>query len=134
MRSFFVFIIAIGQLARASAEEASVMIPKSSLIENPIALSSQNELEVIGNLILSTQGQLEKQIELKRIMIEFNQQEEDFVNGLQTKAHAAKMVRTARKILEMITDLHLQHLFLSQYMDELTVFASIAGKNTPPRP
>jgi hypothetical protein len=117
-----------------AAEEPVLQVPKSSLVETLQALTTQDEVEVVGRLIVATQHQLEVQTELKRLMVEFKQQEDAFADGLQTKAHAAKMVRTARRLLELITDLHVQHLFSSQYMEELTLFSSIAGKTTPPRP
>jgi hypothetical protein len=44
------------------------------------------------------------------------------------------MVHTARKILSEIQELHIQHLFSSEYLEELTLFSSIAGKTTPTRP
>ena len=67
-------------------------------------------------------------------MLQLKKQREEFVQGNQSKGHAAKLVRTARQVYEMITANHLEHLFAKDYLDELTFFASIAGKTAMTRP
>lgn len=94
----------------------------------------EGEVARIDHLIEATEKKLQKQKELKELMLAFHEQEERFFLGDQTKTHAAKMVYSARQILDIIKTSHLEHLFSSEYMEELALFSSIAGKTTPARP
>lgn len=116
------------------AENPTLLIPQSSLIETSLPLSEQDELKIVEQLIIATSKQLDAHKQMKELMLQFNKQREAFVLGEQTKAHAGRMVRTARQIYEMISANHLEHLFAKDYLDELTFFASIAGKTTVNRP
>ena len=94
----------------------------------------QDELKIVDQLIIATTEQLDTQKQLKELMLQFKKQRENFVQGDQSKAHAGRMVRTARQVYEMIAANHLEHLFAKDYLDELTFFASIAGKSGVNRP
>lgn len=102
--------------------------------DEPLLKTDQDEISQVSHLIEATQEKLSKQKELKALMLIFQEQEEQFFLGDQSKTHAAKMVHSARQILEMIKAYHLEHLFSSEYMEELTLFSSIAGKTSPTRP
>jgi hypothetical protein len=91
----------------------------------------ENEIEVMGHLIDATQQKLDEQQALKKLMIVFQEQQERFFRGDQSKEHASRMVHSARQILDLIKDAHLTHLFTSEYLEELTLFSSIAGKSAP---
>jgi hypothetical protein len=104
------------------------------LIETSLPISKENELKIIEQLISATAAQLETQKQLKELMLQFQKQQEEFIQGNQTKAHTARMVRTARQIYETLLAHHLEHLFAKDYLDELTFFSSIAGKNAVNRP
>lgn len=96
--------------------------------------TQEDEVAAVEHLIQITSIQLEKQKELKALMLEFREQQDTFFQGDQSKAHASKMVGTAHKILEMIKQSRIQHLFSSEYLEELALFSSIASKTAPARP
>lgn len=95
---------------------------------------TEDEVKTVDHLIEATAQKLEQQKELKALMLLFQQQEERFFRGDESKEHAAKMVRSARQILDLIQKAHLEHLFTSEYLEELALFSSIAGKNAHARP
>jgi hypothetical protein len=114
----FSFILFCSSLAAdlSRSEEEEILAPK------------ENEAEIIEHLIQSTQSKLEEQKELKTLILLFREQEERFFKGDQSKEHTTKMVGCARQILEMIRSSHIEHLFSSEFMEELALFSSIAGK------
>lgn len=116
------------------AESPTLLMPQSSLLEASLPLSDEDELKIIDQLIIATTAQLEIQKQMKDLMLQFKKQRETFIQGDQSKAHAGRLVRTARQIYEMIAANHLEHLFAKDYLDELTFFASIAGKTAVSRP
>ncbi len=111
-----------------------VIVPHSSLLKTALAVTNEDELTVLNRLIQTTEGQLKAQQDLKDLMVRFKQLKESFVQGDQTKKNASAMVRTAREILDIITKQHIQFHFSKDYLDELTVFSSIAGKSGIKRP
>jgi hypothetical protein len=94
----------------------------------------EDEIEVISHLIEATGQRLTDEKLLKDLMVEFKGQRERFLKGEQSKAHTALMVKTARNILDMITQQHLNHLFSTDYLEELTVFSSVATKRSLAKP
>jgi hypothetical protein len=88
----------------------------------------------IDHLIAATERKLEQQKELKQLMETFNFQQEEFFRGNQSKTHAAKMIHSAERILNLIRELHLAHLFSLTYLEELTLFSSLATRQIPVRP
>lgn len=109
----------------------SFLAPLSA--EEPSAVH-EHDIAAVEHLIQITTLQLEKQKELKALMLEFREQQDQFFQGDQSKAHASKMVITAHKILEMIKQSRIHHLFSSDYLEELALFSSIANKSAPARP
>jgi hypothetical protein len=138
MESFFlravVFKLLCVSALYASHEVHPVIVPQSSLMQTALPLSEEDEVLAIDRLITATKEQLALQVRLKELMVDFKKQKETFIQGEQTKQHAGRMVRTARSILEIISDQHLQYLFSVDYMQELSMFSSIAGKNGIKRP
>lgn len=116
------------------AASPTLQIPQSTLMEVALPVSEEDEIKRIDQLIQNTELQLERQRQMRELMIQFKKQRDEFVQGNQTKQHAGKMVRTARQIYEMINANHLEHLFAKDYMDELQFFSSIAGKTAVSRP
>jgi hypothetical protein len=129
-----IFLFAISWTSIGSTDNPTLLIPQSPLIETALPLTENDEIKVIDHLIIVTARQLEMQKQMKEIMLQFKKQREEFIQGNQTKAHAGKMVRTARQIYEMIISNHLEHLFAKDYLDELTFFSSIAGKTAVTKP
>lgn len=111
------------------AQNPTLQIPQSSLVQTGPFPGEQNEIKIMEQMIMTTTVQLQTQKILREWMIQFNQHKEDFIQGNQTKAHTSLLVRTARQIHESISSSHLQHLFAKDYLDELSFFSSIAGKN-----
>jgi hypothetical protein len=132
--TLFLFFTRIQMLSAGHFGNSTLLIPQSSLMETALPLSVDDEMKIIEQLIIATSRQLEIQKQMKELMMEFKKQREEFIQGNQTKSHAGKMVRTARRIYEMITSNHLEHLFAKDYLDELTFFSSIAGKTAVTRP
>jgi hypothetical protein len=93
-----------------------------------------DEPETIDYLIAQTEKQLQTQKRLKEQIALFSSHKKQFINDDQTKAQAARMIKTANHILEIITAHHLHHLFSSEDLEELSFFASMAAKNSPKRP
>jgi hypothetical protein len=121
-------------VAFCQADNPTLLIPQSSLIESSLPLGEEDEVKIVDHLITATTAQLETQKHLKELMLQFKKQREEFIQGNQTKAHAGRMVRTARQIYEIIAANHLEHLFAKDYLDELTFFSSIAGKTAVAKP
>jgi len=95
---------------------------------------SEDEVSALNHLIGTTEQRLVEQKQLKELMIKFKEQKDQFIEGKASKKDAYQMVKTASEVLRIINDSHLQYLFSPLYLEELTVFSSIAGKNTPVRP
>ena len=132
-RVFATLFLFAGSLGVA-VENPTLRFPESSLVQTSHAVSDKDELKIIDQLIATTQKQLEDEKKLRELMQQFKDQVEEFIQGKQTKSHASLMVRTAREINEMISANHIEHLFPKDYLDELTFFSSIAGKNGISRP
>jgi hypothetical protein len=111
-----------------------VVIPQSSLMQTALPIREEDEIAVVQRLIQTTEEQLRIQEHLKELMVQFKKLKEAFIQGDQNKKTASSMVRTAREILEIITSQHLEFHFSQDYLDELTLFSSIAGKNGIKRP
>lgn len=102
------------------------------LQEDPLLLPRENEMGALEHLIQSTERKLETQKQLKALMQTLRAQEDRFFQGDQSKQHAGKLVHSARQVLEIIKENHLEHLFTSAYLQELALFSSIAGKSVTP--
>lgn len=131
---FKISILVLSWVGICHAENTTLLIPQSSLIETNFPLGEEDEVKIIEQLIDATQQQLSSQKQLKELMLQFQKQREEFVQGNQTRSHAGRMVRTARQIYELLTMNHIEHLFAKDYLDELSFFASIAGKSSVTRP
>ncbi len=105
-------------------------VPQEHALSNPAAA---DELTILDGLIKRTQKQLETQSKLKDLMIQFKVQKKVFIQGNQSKQHSFDMVKTASKILDILSDEQLRHLFSTEYLEELALFSSIANKSKPGR-
>ena len=110
-------------------------------VEDPVAemteilsLPREDEVAAMDHLIEVTEKQAKIQKELRILMVQFKEHQEVFFKGEQTKQRAYQMVMTASQILAMISEHHMQHLFASEYLQELAMCSSIAGKSKPTRP
>jgi len=126
--------IALAPLSGLADPVHPVVVPQSSLLRTALPITDEDEIVAVERLIQTTEDQLRMQEHLKELMLVFQKLKEAFVQGDQTKKNAGAMVRTAREILEIITNQHLEFHFSKDYLDELTLFSSIAGKNGIKRP
>lgn len=133
MRPFFLFFLC-SVPPFLGADNPTLQVPQSSLMEIRSAFENGDEIRTLDTLIASTTKQLETQKQLKKLMLQFREQQEAFVQGEESKTLAGQMVRTARQIHELITANHIEHLFPKDYLDELNFFSSIAGKNKISKP
>jgi hypothetical protein len=117
-----------------AAVQPPLAVPKMEVPEEKVVEVRVNEIEAVDHLIAATSEKLEQQKQLKKLMDLFREQEERFFQGDQSKEHSLKMVNCARQILDLIKKAHIENLFSSEYIEELALFSSIAGKTTPPRP
>lgn len=92
--------------------------------------SKENEEEqILDELIASTKRQLSQQEELRRLVLEFHAQQDQFHKGPQTKELASQMVETAAQILKMAEEGHYLHLLPPFFVEELKLFSEIAKKH-----
>lgn len=131
---FAFFLLGLSPLLTFADPVHPVIIPQSSLIQTSLPMTDEDEIAAADRLIQTTEDQLKIQQHLRDLMIQFKKLKGAFIQGDQTKKNASAMVRTAREILDIITSQHLQFHFSKDYLDELTVFSSIAGKNGIKRP
>ncbi|MBS0606412.1 MAG: hypothetical protein KF898_00895 [Parachlamydiales bacterium] len=133
-RKMILVALGIAPLSGVAETSHPIVIPQSSLLKTALPVTDEDEVAVAERLIQVTEDQLRMQQHLKELMIRFKQLKESFIQGDQSKKTASTMVRTAREILDIINNQHLQFHFSKDYLDELTVFSSIAGKNAIKRP
>ncbi|MBI2742794.1 MAG: hypothetical protein HYX48_02630 [Chlamydiales bacterium] len=128
------WILSLLLATSSPASSPALPLPAAVMPEEKAHQIGEDESKAVDNLIDATLQKLDQQKELKRLMALFRDQEERFFRGDQSKEHSSKMVNTARQILDLIKKGHLEHLFSSEYMEELALFSSIAGRTTPARP
>ncbi len=88
------------------------------------------DLQTIDLLIASTERQLSTHKQLHALMLEFQKQQDQFMESEQTKELASRMVQTATKILNIAEEHQLIYLFTPFYVEELKFFAGISKKKT----
>lgn len=90
------------------------------------------EVQILDELIATTKRQLVLQKELKLLIADFHNQQDQFhLDPLQSKQLASDMVQTASKILTLAEEAHYLHLFPPFFVEELKLFSTIAKKNSP---
>lgn len=82
----------------------------------------------IERLIVLTEKQVMAQKEVKKLILTFRQDKELFLLGDQSKLHAHYMISSASQILALVQTYHLEHLFSSDFMQELALFNKIGKK------
>ena len=86
------------------------------------------DLQTINLLIASTERQLSVHKQLHALMLEFQQQQDLFIDSDKPKELAREMVETAAKILSLAEEHQLIYLFTPFYVEELKFFAGISKK------
>lgn len=107
---------------------ADEKIPQTPLIEKLDLEPAEDELITIERLIHLTEEQMQAQKRIKNLIIEIKHNKEMFIKNSDSKLHALYMISAAEECLSLIRRYHLYHLFSSDFMEELTVFAKV-GKH-----
>ncbi len=110
---------------------AEPQIPQTNLEENFDLEPHEDELLTLDRMISLTEKQQIAQKKLKILINEIRRNKEIFMKGDQSKLHAFYMIRDARESLQLIRQHHLEHLFSSDFMDELALLAQIGSKASP---
>jgi len=108
---------------------AELLIPQSGLSEKIDLEPEEDELLVIDRMIALTEKQQKAQKKLKNLLVSMKKNKELFLAGEPSKMHALYMIKCAEKSLKLIRKYHLQHLFPSDFMEELALFNTI-GKSS----
>lgn len=104
------------------------------LKEMPSISFDMDQIKVIDSLITLEEKKLTSQKKLKELMLFLKAQEDLFLQAPSDKKQAYTLVSTARSALEIITELHIEHLFSESFLQDLQFYSSIAGKLKPSRP
>lgn len=86
------------------------------------------EIQILDDLIASTERQLVIHKELRSSIDDFHKQQERFHKGEQTKDLAIQMVMTASKIYKTAEEHNLMYLFTPFFIEELKLFAGMSKK------
>jgi hypothetical protein len=94
------------------------------------------ELNILDDLIATSERQIALQKELRDLIIQFHTQQDLFYQGSdndqKTKELASKMVSTAAIILKTSEENRYLHLFPPFFVEELKLFANISKKKSAP--
>ncbi len=88
------------------------------------------EVEVIDHVIRRGEENLHLQKELRKEVAALGELRDRFAKGESSKEHVWNMVKTAKKVLDLIEQEHLAHLFSDEYLEELKFFSSFVEKQT----
>ena len=90
-----------------------------------------DEIQALDSLIASSERQLITCKKLRNLIAQFQEQQNAFHQGEQTKELAIQMVQTASKILSLAKEHELMYLFSPFFVEELNLFSGIAKKKQP---
>jgi len=104
------------------------IIPQSHLEEKIDMEPHEDELITTDRMIRLTKKQLEAQERLKILINEIRRNKELFLKGESSKLHAYYMIQAAKESLSIIRAFHLEHLFSSDFMEELALFNQVGTR------
>ena len=85
----------------------------------------EDELVILERMIRLTEEQQKAQIQLKILICNFRKNKELFMKGEPSKLHALYMIESATQAHRIIRTYHLEHLFSSDFIEELALLANI---------
>lgn len=88
----------------------------------------EDELVAIERMILLTEQQQIAQKKLKILLTALRKNKELFLKEGNSRVHARYMLDAAEESLKLIRTYHLDHLFSSDFMEELALFAQVGKK------
>lgn len=92
-----------------------------------------NELARLDNLINTTQQNLQNQESLRKLIVAYQNIQNQYLQNTEDKESLFHMVKAAHKVLENIKQNHLTQIFDPKFISELTLFSQIANKRGIPR-
>ena len=104
---------------------ADVRIPENSLEEKLDLHPQEDEVIVIERVIHLLEKQQKDQKKLKDLIVELRHNQDLFMQGEPTKIHAKLMLKAASESLQIIKKYHLEHLFSSEFLEELAILSSV---------
>jgi hypothetical protein len=103
----------------------SSKLPEVSEPATPI----ENPLHSLDNLIDVTEKHLQTQNQLKKLVIEYLQVRQRYLDNMQDDDLALRMVDLGTQISDLIKKNHLAHVFDQEHLNEWNVCAQISQKN-----
>lgn len=133
-KKFWIFL-SISLLCINTIQAASEVVNPSTTnlprMQNPTT-KTNDEVNLLSNLIDVTKKNLENQIQLKSLLVEYIQIKDQYMQNTDDKQLSYRMVQKAFILLDKIKEDYLTQLFDQEFISELTFFASIGAKwNNP---
>lgn len=105
------------------------LYPDVKILEEKIDVEpSEDELISIDRMVKLTEKQQEAQLRLKDLIVDLRHNKEQFMKGEECKLYAHYMIRAAKESLFIIKTYHLEHLFSSEFLEELAIYTKIGTK------
>lgn len=127
MKYFFsllaVLCVTLPLLADDAIRPMTTDLPRTS---NPSLRLKETAL--LDHLIEATAQNLESQKQLKQLLQDYLQLQQQYAQNTQDKQLSFRMVKKAHELLEKIQEQHLTQAFDQEMLSELTFFSNIATK------
>lgn len=126
MKQTLIFSVFLLVLATAGSMQAAPA-------QDPAALFP-SELATLDQLIAVTQRNVEAQRLLRCQLIDYQQLQTRYLRNPDDKDVLFRLIKTAQKAMNTIKNEELTHLFSSEFLSELNLFAQIGSKRGVPKP
>lgn len=128
---FIFYFLTISVLGFADSALINPTVPDLPPPLHPRILQKENgisELSKLDHLIEITTKNLETQKRLRDYLMDYKQLEKNYLKNPQDKTLLFRFVKTARQLLNTIKENHLEHIFSSEFMNELNLLSQITNK------
>ena len=95
------------------------------LLFSPLFAAPQDEISVLEELIDTTKKNLEGQQALLKILFEFKEARDAFIQDPDSNRLATTLVKRAMRLQKQVEQEHLSHLFSADFLMELTFYNQI---------
>ncbi len=89
-------------------------------------MGADEDIEILRELISSTQKSLTAQKELLTALVKLKNARSAFIEDPESRKHATELVKAAILIQKQIENEHLAHLFSSDFLTEIHFFNQLA--------
>lgn len=100
----------------------------SGIKETDPTLVSINEMKRLDNLIFITEKNLINQKNIKKLLIEFQNNQIKYLENNKDKAITLQMIKSAHNLLEAIKSSYLTQSFDSEFISQLQFYSQFASK------